>query len=113
MKKLKLYRFITAASLGIAVTDASALAAAQVYPGVGDAGVPVAFGGLVWIPVVALVFALGLALLWLLRTPATARKVQTSATHAPSKPPRRNRRLPGPVLAQRRPRPHRRAVMPA
>ncbi|MDP9142336.1 MAG: hypothetical protein M3O62_16300 [Pseudomonadota bacterium] len=104
MKYSSLYSLLTAAALGLAMTDASALASAPIYPvgGIAEASVPAAFASLVWGPVVALTFALGLALFWLLRTPGTARKPQTQVARIPVRKPRPIRRMHVPVMAQRR-----------
>ncbi len=111
MKHSSLYSLLTAAALLVmAMTDAGALASAPVYPvgGIAEASVPAAFASLVWGPVVALTFALGLALFWLLRTPRAARKPQTQVTRVAVRKPRPIRRMHVPVMAQRRM--HRRAV---
>jgi hypothetical protein len=105
MKNSSLYTLPGASILGMAITDASALATGSVYPAVSaaEAGVPAAFAALVWGPVIALMVALGLGLFWLLREPAVARKAEgTAVRRAPARKPRPARRMRSPAPAQRR-----------
>lgn len=103
---------LLSATLALAMTDAHALAAAPVYTGIGESGVPAEFTGLIWGSVLALLAVLALGLWWLLRSPVERRKAQTAARRIPARASRRPRRLPAPGTLSPRAMPRRRTAVP-